>query len=185
MCANIISVPYKKKSNSPLSVKIADSKRFYFNGQPNLLDNNLTLDPWFITGFLDAEGSFVCSLKERESSVIGWKIQPLFVIALHKKDLALLKSIQAYFFSPSGGTGVGNIRKHGEDSYRFEISSQKQIFNILLHFEKYPLITKKKADFLLFREVVLMMERKEHLTLEGLKTIVNIRASMNRGLTEN
>lgn len=167
--------------NYRLSIKMADSKRFYstYNDQPNLLNNNnLILDPWFITGFIDAEGSFVCSLRERESSVTGWKIQPLFAIALHKKDITILRSIQSYF------GGVGNIRNHGKDSYILDISSQKQLLNILSHFEKYPLVTKKKADFLLFREVVLIMQRKEHLTLEGLNTIVNIRASMNWGLTE-
>jgi len=55
--------------------------------------------------------------------------------------------------------------------------------SIIPHFEKYPLITKKHADYLLFREVVLMISRKEHLTDIGIQTIINIRATMNRGLT--
>ena len=48
---------------------------------------------------------------------------------------------------------------------------------------KYLLITKKHADYLLFREVVMIMSRKEHLTDIGIQTIINIRATMNRGLT--
>jgi hypothetical protein len=46
-------------------------------------------------------------------------------------------------------------------------------------------LTKKRADFELFIQVVEIMKRKEHLTVEGLNQIVGIRASMNNGLTEN
>lgn len=64
------------------------------------------------------------------------------------------------------------------------VSSLDQILNVILpHFDKYPLITQKLADYLLFKEVVLIMKRGEHLTSSGLKVIMNNRASMNRGLT--
>jgi len=54
---------------------------------------------------------------------------------------------------------------------------------IVEHFYKYPLITQKLADYLLFREAVMLMNRKEDLTQDGFQAIVNIRASMNRGLS--
>ena len=43
-------------------------------------------------------------------------------------------------------------------------------------FDKYPLKTQKLADYLLFREVVMMMKDKEHLTAEGLQEIINIKS---------
>jgi hypothetical protein len=54
---------------------------------------------------------------------------------------------------------------------------------IIDHFEKYPLLTQKWADFKLFKQVVELMSRKEHLTIEGLDKIVAIKASMNLGLS--
>lgn len=54
---------------------------------------------------------------------------------------------------------------------------------IIDHFDKYPLITQKKADFFLFKEIVDLMVGKEHLTTEGLHKILAIKASMNRGLS--
>jgi hypothetical protein len=54
---------------------------------------------------------------------------------------------------------------------------------IIPHFDNYSLISQKHADYLLFREVVMMMQRREHLTSEGIQTIINIRATLNRGLT--
>jgi hypothetical protein len=47
----------------------------------------------------------------------------------------------------------------------------------------YGLITKKQGDYLLFREIVILKERKEHLTLEGLQKLVNLRATLNLGLS--
>jgi hypothetical protein len=35
---------------------------------------------------------------------------------------------------------------------------------ILPHFKKYPLLTQKRADFELFKQIVFMMNNKEHLT---------------------
>src|SRR5271168_4698094 len=54
---------------------------------------------------------------------------------------------------------------------------------IIPHFEKYPLITKKQSDFLLFKEIVKLMEKGEHLTRDGLIKIVNLKASLNKGLS--
>jgi LAGLIDADG endonuclease len=48
---------------------------------------------------------------------------------------------------------------------------------------KYPFYTKKAADFILFNRVVEIMNDKGHLTLEGLHRIVNLRASLNLGLS--
>ena len=56
---------------------------------------------------------------------------------------------------------------------------------IIPHFDKYPLITKKHADYILFKQIINLMVNKEHNTLEGIQKIVNIKASLNTGLAEN
>jgi hypothetical protein len=54
---------------------------------------------------------------------------------------------------------------------------------IIDHLDKYPLITQKWIEFKLFKQVVEMMNRKEHLTIAGLSKIVVIKYSMNFGLS--
>jgi hypothetical protein len=63
------------------------------------------------------------------------------------------------------------------------VSSTKDLKVIIEHFDKYQLITQKRADFELFKQIVDMLSRKEHLTKEGLQQIVNLRASINNGLS--
>ena len=54
---------------------------------------------------------------------------------------------------------------------------------LFLFFDKYPLLTNKYSDFILFKQVVEALNNKEHLQLKGLQIIFNSRASMNLGLT--
>ena len=80
---------------------------------------------------------------------------------------------------------MGRISSHGLNTLVFRVNSLKDnLTAIIPHFDKYPLITQKHSDYLLFRDVVMMMSRGEHLTAKGIQTIVNIRASLNLGLTE-
>ncbi len=67
----------------------------------------------------------------------------------------------------------------------YSVKSLKDLTNIIIpHFLQYPLITQKQADFLLFKSVIEIMNKKEHLTIEGLNKIVSIKASINNGLSE-
>jgi hypothetical protein len=145
-------------------------------GAVNKLNN---INPFFITGFTDGEGSFMISVKKSSLYRQGWKVQPSFVITLHKKDLILLQTIKDYL-------GVGSIDPKGEDIFQLRVFSIVEITNIIIpHFDKYPLLTQKKADFELFKLAVHIMNGKGHLTPEGLQEIVNIKASMNKGLSIN
>jgi hypothetical protein len=109
---------------------------------------------------------------------VGVTVIPLFQIGLHLKDELLLKNIREYFGE------IGTLT-YNKDMIFFKVQSLKQILTVIIpHFDKYPLITQKRADYLLFREIVLKMEAKEHLNMDGLKGIVNIRSSLNLGLID-
>ena len=54
---------------------------------------------------------------------------------------------------------------------------------IISHFDEFPLITQKQADYMLWKSAYEILQNKEHLTEEGLRKILAIRASLNQGLT--
>ena len=144
-----------------------------------MIKNN-NLNPNFVTGFIDAEGCFRVKITRNKKYSIGWQLQPIFQICLHKKDLALLKLIKSFF-------GVGNISVNTTmDSAEYYVSSIKDLINVIIpHFKfKYPLVTQKRADFELFKKIVEMLSKKEHLTHAGFQEIVNLRASINNGLSD-
>ena len=76
---------------------------------------------------------------------------------------------------------MGNIIKHRSESTHFRVDSVENLTVILSHFNKYPLITQKWGDYQLFQQAFILIQNKEHLTMEGLSKIVAIKASMNIG----
>lgn len=80
--------------------------------------------------------------------------------------------------------GVGEIYKNNQNSFQYKVQSIKELGVIIEHFDKYPLISKKQGDYMLFKMAIELIIRKEHLTQEGLKKIIAIKASMNKGLSD-
>jgi hypothetical protein len=76
--------------------------------------------------------------------------------------------IQAYL------NGIGKISK-GKDYCVFRVRTLKQVTELIKFFDQYPLIYQKKADYILFKEIALIMLRKGHLTTNGLQEIVNLK----------
>jgi len=91
---------------------------------------------------------------------------------LHKRDEKLLEAIQRAF-------GVGKIYKKGQNALDYRVSSLNDVKVIINHLDQYPLLTKKLADYILFKQSVDIIEKKEHLTMTGILKLVSIKASIN------
>ena len=90
--------------------------------------------------------------------------------------------IKTYSKIFSAYAGIGSIN---EKPNSVSLKIQTRDLGVLInHFDKYPLITKKQADFLLFKKVVELMNNKSHLNPIGLNEILALKASMNNGLSE-
>ena len=143
----------------------------------NIAKSDLELNPLYVTGFSDGEACFHLAIGKNAKYKLGFYVNPGFSIALHKKDENLLRKIQEFF----GGVGV---LREKENIVQFRVFSIKDLDVIIKHFDSYPLISKKLADYLLFKEALELIKNKEHLTIEGFNKIISIRASMNKGLPE-
>ena len=152
--------------------------RLYCNStkfNKNYYDNKL--NPYYITGFTDGEGCFSVSIFRDNRMLTGWQVKAVYKISLHNKDRPLLVLFQKFL-------GVGKIYKHGENSVEFRVSALKNLKAVINHLDKYPLITKKLADYVLFKQAVKLIADKEDLTWEGLLKLVNIKATLNTGLSD-
>lgn len=136
--------------------------------------NKQELDPYWVAGFCDGESSFGFNVNKKSTSKVGWGVIPNFRINLHIKDVIMLRKIHSFF-------GVGIIYENEKDnSVSYLVRSLSDINNIIIpYFDKYPLITKKRADYLLFKKGVNLLNLKAHLEIEGILEILNIKAAMN------
>lgn len=133
------------------------------------------------TGLFDAESSFVVTILKNSRYKTGWTVQPIIQIKMHEKDRNLIKSVQEFF------GGIGYLSEpNNRSTVEFRVSTFKYLVNVIIpHFDNYPLITKKSLDYILFKQIVTLMKTKEHTSLAGLQKIVNIKASINWGLSED
>nr|QJQ35425.1 LAGLIDADG endonuclease [Fusarium bactridioides] len=142
---------------------------------PPLENNkNKPIHPWFITGFTDAEGSFMVHLEKNPDK---WRVRPRFQIKLDIRYLSLLKEIKAYF------NHIGSINISNNECV-YKVRSLNEVAIIISHFDKYSLMSQKRADFELFKRIVNKLNNQEQpLTYQGLQEIVSIGVSMNLGLS--
>jgi len=141
------------------------------------------IHPGVWSGLIDGEGSFSIIIVKDKTRKLGWRAELKFQIGLHSKDLNVLYLLQEYL----GGIGSIYLVKNGEVvNYYIDSIGGRSALNKLISQElapeKYPLLTQKAADLLLFKKAVQLVNNKAHLTVEGLIQMVNIKASMNLGL---
>lgn len=137
----------------------------------------MNLQTQWIVGFVDGEGCFhigISKNKEMSNSASGFQVLPEFVVVQHQDNIKVLYALKNYF-------GCGVVRVNHNDRYCYRVRDFKHLQEIIVpFFEKHKLITTKRIDFEKFRTVILIMEKKQHLTFQGIEKIRNIQETMNR-----
>ena len=135
----------------------------------------MNLDPHWVVGFVDGEGCFHVGINAHAEMKAGYQVLPEFTVVQHERDAQVLHGLKAFF-------GCGVVRVNHGDRLAYRVRSLEHLRErIAPFFLGHPLKTKKNVDFLKFRDVLLLMERGEHLTPEGIEKIRRITAVMNRG----
>jgi len=132
------------------------------------------LNPWYVTGLTEGEGSFCVSFNLKRRLTTGIETRPSFSLTLNRRDLNLLKDIRAFF-------GCGAIRFSRSDrTYKYESRSIKDIRKrIIPHFMKFPLRGEKLKDFWNFRKICRMISANQHLSVKFLPEIIKLAYEMN------
>ena len=104
----------------------------------------------------------------------GVQVLPEFTVVQHQRDVQVLHALKAYF-------GCGVVRRNNGDRMAYRVRGHEHLSkNIVPFFEKHLLKSRKRVDFIKFREIVNLMSRGEHLTRDGVEKIRAIAQEMNR-----
>ena len=130
---------------------------------------------WFLSGFIDGEGSFCLNVKNRQDVKYGLRIEPAFYVYQHEKGIEILEMIRQMF-------GCGSIHRKTSpyNVFTYQISGIKPCYTkVIPFFKKYPLIVKSKT-FNIFEEGVSFMNSKQHLTRNGMIHLVDLAYEINQ-----
>ena len=133
----------------------------------------MKLNAQWVVGFVDGEGCFHIGINANQEMKLGVQVLPEFTVVQHEIDEQVLHGLKAYF-------ECGVVRQNHGTRLSYRVRGQANLLQkILPFFEKHQLKTRKRVDFAKFRRVLLMMEKGEHLSNEGLEKIRQIKATMN------
>ena len=132
------------------------------------------IQPEWVAGFTDGEGTFYVGINRQPEMTAGFQVLPEFRIVQHERDFKLLHALKKFF-------GCGVVRRNHGNRFELRIRKIEHLATIVIpFFQKYPLLTQKKFDFLSFRKIILKMQKGEHLTRDGVEKILAIAKTMNR-----
>ncbi|MCX6765879.1 MAG: LAGLIDADG family homing endonuclease [Candidatus Moranbacteria bacterium] len=106
----------------------------------------------YIAGFVDGEGCFSLTLRKDKGKYLYWKSG--FSILLRDDDVNILTRIRNYF-------NCGGI-SYTRSFVRYQISNNDDLVKVIIpFFDKFKLIGKKRNDFELWKEAVLIIDKNK------------------------
>ena len=134
----------------------------------------MRLSPDWVTGFVDGEGTFYVGINSNQTMTVGYQVLPEFRIVQHQKDIKVLYALKQFF-------GAGVVRINHDTRYELRIRAIEHLKNIVIpHFDKHPLATQKRFDFIKFKRIINLIDQNKHLTKDGVIDIIAIASKMNR-----
>ena len=138
----------------------------------------VNLDPWYIVGFVEGEGTFHIALYIDPRMKSKLKVIPEFHVSQSYLRIVTLEKIQEYF-------GCGYLkRNHGKNpkdtTYVYVVRDRVELAQkIIPFFQKYQLKSVKHESFVRFAKIVGMMIEGQHRTSAGAKKIIDLAYRMN------
>jgi hypothetical protein len=139
----------------------------------------------WVLGFVDGEGCFSIGLTgqaggdNRVGYRSGWQVSHSFVVVQGARSLAALRQLREFF-----GVGAIYINRrhdnHKEDLWHYVVRTRTDLREIIIpFFERYPLRTSKRDDFIRFKRCVELCAVGTQRTHEGVAEIAAIMQTMN------
>jgi Proton-conducting membrane transporter/NADH-Ubiquinone oxidoreductase (complex I), chain 5 N-terminus/LAGLIDADG endonuclease len=154
-------------------------KKMYPNinlyNKPVFKSNMNTLNPYWIAGFVQADGSFGLNYIKGEKRPLGYTCLPQFRLSQDERDLILLKRIIKTL-------KCGGLVKPGIDRtvYGVNVAKTKDLLNIIIpFFNEYSLYGAKLLDYKDFWKGMDIIKNKGHLNKEGLTNLKILAYQMN------
>lgn len=147
-------------------------------GGDNQQERFSCMDGHYIAGFVDGEGSFHVAFQKRPDLKFGWQAIPEFHVSQNITSREVLEEIRETL--QCGYVKANDAAGKRDKTFVYVVRNREDLLRkVLPFFERFPLRTAKRKDFDSFRTILYMMERNEHLEIEGFKKIVGLAFCMN------
>ncbi len=99
------------------------------------------IDPWYITGFTNADGCFSIHFETSPSSRFGYRLKPVYSVTQHRDSSHVLFAFESYF-------QCGKVVHQHRECLNYTVTSRVDLIkNVIPHFVQYPLESAKYHQF--------------------------------------
>jgi hypothetical protein len=132
--------------------------------------------PSYVSGYVDGEGCFCVSLRPQPRIRVGWEVRPSFSVSQNGDRSELISLLPEFF-------GCGCIRPDRSDrTVKFEVRSLNDlVVKVIPFFDQFPILSAKRRDYEIFKDVCRIMVKGHHLQRDGLLEIADLATTMNGG----
>lgn len=139
------------------------------------------LNPYYITGFTEAEGCFYFKIEKTSTAKIGLRFIPIFYLTQDNNSESVLKNIHETLCSLYKPFTCSFVKRVKDNTVNYTVRGITACKNIIQHFNHYPLQGEKQRNFLIFCEIIKLLEKKQ-LKQDGLKILKKIFEMNSQGL---
>lgn len=128
------------------------------------------LNPYWVSGFSEGDASFFVSISEKSNYV-----RMFYSIKLNNRETPLIVKIQEFF------KGMGFITHDKDNMVRYTLASIKIINETIIPiFDTHRFSGNKLSNYLIWKEILRLVNSKAHLTVEGLDKIRDLKSTLNQ-----
>ena len=138
------------------------------------LDRNIQLSFFngWLSGFIDAEGSFNAKMISCKTNRIGKQVFTDFSITLkHPEILVKIKSLFILYINNNNNNDKYIIYDKFKDEYKLSLSNKKILILLINYLNKYPLLTIKNIKYKNWLNIYQASLNNKHLTSEDFLNI--------------
>ena len=152
------------------------------SNKPSSADNQQVskkINDDYFAGFVDGEGCFYVGFSKRKDLPIPWQIITEFHVSQNPGSRNVLEAFQDRL--SCGYLKPNHAKSVSDKSWILIVKNRHDLRKkVIPFFEKHSLYTAKQQDFLIFKKVLEIIERKRHLIKDGFLEIVDLVFSTKR-----
>lgn len=122
----------------------------------------------WLAGFSDADASFQIKIINRNK-----RVEVRLNYQIDQKNNTILLLIKDFL-----GGNIG-YRK-SQDTYYYGSTSFGSAKNVINYFDKFNLLSTKHINYLKWRKAYIIIQSKDHLSIDGIEKIIKLKSTMNR-----
>ena len=119
------------------------------------------INPYFFTGFVQADGCFHVNIQKSKKSKHNIRILPTFCLTVLNSPNKQISPVLRMSRELLGTGHYITDKRNNCSSLRINTLKQLSLF-LLPHFESFPLLSAKRKDYLVFKEIVESMSSLLH-----------------------